>query len=801
MGDPSLERRALALFEAMLAVPEAGRDAWLAEQAGGEPELLARVQAIVRADRLAALRTGAAVEAVGEAAAPERIGAYRITGLIGHGGMGSVYRGERATGDFAHAVAIKIVKPGLLSQALVERFQRERQTLAGLAHPNIAQLYDGGATDDGSPYIVMELVDGLPLLQWAEERRAGPRERQRLFRDICAAVSFAHRNLVVHRDLTPSNVLVASDGTVKLIDFGIARPADRQARDAATGGAVAGASGSLSNLSLTPGYAAPERMVSGEVTTAADIYSLGRLLERLIPPGRDDADLRAIIARATAEAPQDRYATVDALDADLAAWADGRPVAAMGRGRAYVARKFVTRHRGPVAAGAAAIVLLVAALVVTLLASERASAARREAERRFTETRSIARTLLFDTYDEVSKAPGSTLAREQLARTGLRYLDALAAGSDAPLDVRVEAGRGFVRLAEVTGSGKESQLGKFDETRRLLARAEAILKPAFTAHPADPGVRRAWAALLVEQAGTNLINENRPDLAERQARQARELLRADAARDPAAAREYLAAVVNEGDAHLWRDGYAKARAILAEGEAFAEGLPEAIRRDPRVLAARAVNQRQFGEALHKLRQVAPTRAMLDRSVETARLAVAADPLSPGITRTLISTLWYRAVVHRTNYRDPEAQASIEEALALARRQQERDPADVGAMKMFALVGEVHAQVSADRKRFAESHAMGREVIAAHRRMVELAGDAPGALRSMNAALATYGGNFHTAGDYAEACRVWRQVIDNWELLDRRGQLTKTDRDRGLPEVQGYWTKSCANGPPRRIEGW
>jgi serine/threonine protein kinase len=261
--DIDLERAAIALFEQLLELPDDQRATRLEEEATLRPELASRVIAMIDADRRARLNTGAAIEEADDEPLPERIGAYRITELIGRGGMGSVYRGEREAGDFAHVVAIKVIKPGLLSESLVDRFLRERQVLASLTHPNIAQLYDGGETGAGSPFFVMEYVDGLPLLQWAEEHEPSREDRVRLFGDICRAVAFAHGSLVVHRDLTPSNVLVTREGVAKLIDFGIAKPAeiDDAPREAP----------SIGSLSLTPGYAAPERMVSAAVTTAADI--------------------------------------------------------------------------------------------------------------------------------------------------------------------------------------------------------------------------------------------------------------------------------------------------------------------------------------------------------------------------------------------------------------------------------------------------------------------------------------------------------------------------------------------------
>lgn len=416
MAEPALEREALALFERLLDVPEPERDKWISAHTSGRVSLVDRLVAMRRADRLEALRTGAAAEALDEEAQPERIGAYRIVEPIGRGGMGTVYRGERTTGDFAHTAAIKVVRPGLLSEALVERFGRERQTLAGLSHPNIARLYDGGETEAGSPYIVMEYVDGLPLLRWVEAHSPSLVERRRLFAEICGAVAFAHRNLVVHRDLTPANVLVTPEGAVKLIDFGIARPVDIAE---ASHGAVPGL---VSGLSLTPGYAAPERLTSAEVTTSADIYSLGKLLEKLMADKLGDPELKAILARATAKLPQNRFPTVEALAADVKVWGEGMPVSAFGGGRRYVLHKFVKRYRGGVVAAAASLVLLVAALGITLLALGRAEAARRAEVERFEQTRAIAKALLFDTYDEVSKVPGSTRARESSPAPGLIIL-------------------------------------------------------------------------------------------------------------------------------------------------------------------------------------------------------------------------------------------------------------------------------------------------------------------------------------------------------------------------------------------
>jgi serine/threonine-protein kinase len=497
MTDTGTERAAIALFEAALDLPVGERAAWLAERTEGRPKLAARVSAMMDADRVAGLGTGAAIGLVEEEAPPERIGAYRIVERIGRGGMGSVYRGERDAGDFSHVVAIKIIRPGLLSETLVERFAHERQTMAQLTHPNIAQLYDGGATGQGSPYIIMEHVDGLPLLQWTEQEQADRGERIRLFQDICGAVSFAHAALVVHRDLTPSNVLVTRRGVVKLIDFGIAKPATT----AAAGDA--GTSGSIESLSLTPGFAAPERRFGTQVTTAADIYSLGKLLSRLFPGAKRDPELEAVIACATAEEPTARYASADALGAEVRAWAAAMPVAAMRGGRRYSLRKFVRRHAGAVAAASLAIVLLIGGLGLTLRAYAQAEESRRAEAARFDDLRQLAGFMIFELQSRLASVAGNAEARLALANRAQAYLAALASSGGADDSLRLEAARGFVALANVQGVPGQPNLGRAEQARANLARAVDLFEAQPGRSDALAGLAEALAAQAMLQMHTD----------------------------------------------------------------------------------------------------------------------------------------------------------------------------------------------------------------------------------------------------------------------------------------------------------
>lgn len=758
--DLATERAALALFEELIDVRESDRDSWIAARTA-EAAVKARLAAMIAADRISSLDTGAAaLAAIGPA--PERIGAYRITGLIGRGGMGAVYRATRDARDFALDVAIKIIKPGLLSDQLAARLAAERQVLASLNHPNIARLFDGGSLADGAPYIVMELIDGLPADRWAAASGADLRRRVDLVISAARAVAHAHQRLVIHRDITPANVLVTRDGSVKLIDFGIARPAD------------------------------------GTTTTATDVHGLGRLLARLVTPwdAAVDAGLAATIAKATADDPAARHATADALADDLQAWRDGRPVSALAGRRSHVLGRFLHRHWLPVGAGTAAVLLLIGALVQVMVANRQTRLAEAEAQARFEQTRAVAKALLFPIYDAVARVTGSTDAKLQLASTGLAYVEALAAMPGAPHDVQVEAGRGLVRLAEVTGGGQAANLGRYADANALLARADAILVPAYRARPDDRDTALAYAALRLEQAGTDLYNNNQADRARVAAIAAERALKPWAGREASASALTVSAIQAVGDSFGWNDDYAAAFPHHARAEAWLTGLPTRLAQAEDVMAARSANLRLLGEAAHKTGRAAIARRAIEDAIAINRRLLATRPADPQRQRKLVTSLWYAAVVHRTNERDSEARMRIEEAVRLARTMVARDADDAGALQLLALTGEVKAQVLADAGDAAGNAAIAAEMLVAHDRLVALAGDAPGARRSRAAALRTQGGNRWNLRDAAGACRHWREALTIYDGLAARGQLSKLDANNARPEIAGYMKSLCAGPSPR-----
>jgi eukaryotic-like serine/threonine-protein kinase len=410
-----------------------------------------------------------ALEALAERQLPEMIGPFRPLRELGSGGMGTVYLAERAEGDFRQRVAVKILRRGLDTDDLLARFRAERRILAGLRHPNVAHLVDGGSTSDGRPWLAMEYVEGVPLDAYCASGALDERARVRLVREVATAVREVHRNLVVHRDIKPSNVLVTPEGVPKLLDFGIAKLVSEGDESAdAVGRTRPG------HRMLTPQYAAPEQRAGLPVTAATDVYQLGALL-RAVLAGKAAGDLQRIVAMATHEAPLRRYRDAGALVEELDRWLGGRPVVARADTVAYRTTRFLQRHRW-VAPAAVVVAVLVGGWGWSLvrgaeaLRAERdraqASAERARVEQGRAESATAFLVELFRSADPAGGERGDTLSARTLLTRGA---DRIREGDG--IDPAVGA-RLLVALSEVAsalGMLSETQ-GWFDEGIALATR-------------------------------------------------------------------------------------------------------------------------------------------------------------------------------------------------------------------------------------------------------------------------------------------------------------------------------------------
>jgi serine/threonine protein kinase/tetratricopeptide (TPR) repeat protein len=521
MTSSSEWRRIDAALDEILSLPPDERSEACARIAGHDETLRLELESLLAKvdgndpvlDFPAALWPAGAQPASAGLPAGTRIGAFRIIQLLGRGGMGEVYRAERADGHFERQVAIKLMRPEVVDRT--QRFHAERQILARLEHPNIAGLHDGGVAEDGRLFMVMDLIEGQPITHWCREHRCSLTRRLQLFLAICDAVAYAHRKLIVHRDLKPSNVFVTEEGEVKLLDFGVARLLDQTPRDETRHGA------------MSPGYAAPEQLTGGQISTATDVYALGVLLFELVtgtnPWGRDElplaalvsrvleenvplaskfaerqadapvparfisGDLDAIIAKAMRTEPESRYGSVAQMQADVIRTLRSEPVSAREGARWYVAGRFLKRHRWGVAATA---VLALAVLSAAGGIAWQGHIAKQEAARA-----SAVKNFLMKVFRASDPRVASDKPRGQI--TAKELLD----GSVGRIDQEF-AGQPELRL-ELLGMTMEiyGYLGDDERYEALMKRRVSIARDLYGEHHPiviEGVITDAWASIYTQ---------------------------------------------------------------------------------------------------------------------------------------------------------------------------------------------------------------------------------------------------------------------------------------------------------------
>lgn len=494
-----------ALFTAASDLPEEEQEPYVVSRTGGDTDLRDEVLSLLRNARLGdetlldAVRAGTTevLDSGGPSPVGRMFGSWRVERELARGGMAVVYLGGRADGQFRKQVAIKLIKRGMDTDAVIARMRRERRILASLDHPAISRLVDGGTTEDGLPWIAMEFVDGLPVDAWCRQHKLTIEQCCELMAKICDAVDYAHRNLVVHGDIKPSNIMVSADGTPRLLDFGIAKLLRSEEDAGETAAGMPLTRGPM--RPLTPEYASPEQLAGGAVGTASDVYSAGAVLYELLTGVRlkPDADLSgagkaSVAARAAGKGPQwanrlrgdldtilqmavrkdpeRRYLSANQFAADLRRYLGGLPVSARKETFFYQLDKFVKRNR--IAVATAVSLALLAAFGAGMYVRQA-----RIAAQRFEDLRKFANSFLYGVDDQLRAMPDSVRARKLVAETALSYLNGLAAEQNSDASLRREAGNAWRRLGDLQGGATMSSLGQTEAARKSYQRSIALLEP------------------------------------------------------------------------------------------------------------------------------------------------------------------------------------------------------------------------------------------------------------------------------------------------------------------------------------
>ncbi len=587
MTTPDALRRLRALFDEAMELPAARRDAWLVALPDATPELRSQLRDMLSTidatdvrlhlDHFVSAVVQDASAHTNATAAPMRLGPYEVVRLIGRGGMGEVYEAVRVDDQYRKRVAIKVVQGAFATALTLARFRRERQILASLEHRNIATLLDGGVTAEGRPFLVMEFVEGLPITHWCDDRALSVRDRLQLVRQVCAAVRHAHGRLIVHRDLKPGNILVTEDGSVKLLDFGIARLLAPETDDPSMP-TTAGLT-----HSFTPEYASPEQVRGDAPTTATDVYALGVVIFELVAGRRpfvsspdslhieqriltEDAPApssvvtdRAAVARsdrtadtlrkrlrgdidvmtlkALSKSPERRYATVDAFDEDIRRWLGGLPISARAE-RWYRVRRFVRRYRGTVTTAA----LLLLALVGGVVATTRQARLARAEQVKSAQVAGFLRELLSSVKPVTG---GRDVPVSEVLEAAAQRIDAdKAQDIDVRIDLEMVIGESFQSLGRMDGAERHFEharalavarsgtngvvvalalnaLGSIELTRGQLPRAESLFSQALAILSRSSGAASdSMIAIITDNLGSVAHSRGDEPLASRLHQQA-----------------------------------------------------------------------------------------------------------------------------------------------------------------------------------------------------------------------------------------------------------------------------------------
>ncbi len=773
--DVEREKRVIRLFEEALEWPLTARAERLRALLTDEPDILASVLAMLKADDASAMLPTQPPEPVslGDAdlTKPERIGNYRIVEEIGRGGMGLVYRAARDDGLFDQQVAIKVIRRNIFSATTHEQFATERRILARLHHPHIAHLLDGGVSADGAPYIIMELIEGVPITDYARDHGLDLAARLALFRDACGALEYAHRELVVHADVKPSNVVVAEGFGVKLLDFGIAR--------------LVGEDGGKAGSAHTPGYSSPARISGERSTPTDDVFALGVLLDKLIASvaGADD-DLRAVGAKAACEEAGERYGAVSELIADLDRWQRYEPVSAKVPDRRRGLLLLWRRNKLLIAGGVA---LAIVALAMTGLFL-RAASARDSAEQRFAETRSLSNFLVSDVVTNLETMPGTGPIRQRIADRARTVLEKLSQVPGAPIDLQIETANAYARVGEILAAEDLRDVMDPATGDAVLAQAEQSLRTLLADMPNRTDLRLSLAQTLYARAlfaGEAKIDQPRTF---KVLDQIEALLR----QHPDNVRAKLLAIrarLLRADSYSTEAQYAQAIALskAALGQ-LATMTGHTVREQADLALAREQTNTLIGDATWYGGDQAGSLAWYQ-----AGKAALSDPALGSDVRILKRRAYTTFTVASSLFglgRKAESVAMSEAGLSQIERLRRFDES-ASARRMENIVREEYSYELQNVGRIADAYRQNDLAITGYRENARMQPNNYQVLRALPVALRPSGELYRDTGDPAKACERFREADTIWARLANENRVSAFDLGNDVKLIKARLEKCPA----------
>ncbi|MEL7311834.1 MAG: serine/threonine-protein kinase [Pseudomonadota bacterium] len=831
-------RSVLDICERALDLDEAQRAEYLDDICQEDAALRASIDAVLSSLTLAAREIGESVD-YSEWEAPETIGGWSIGRSLGAGGMGQVFVAERDRDGVVQQAALKIMRGRFVPPGMLERFLAEREILARLNHPYIAGMVDSG-TENGAPYLAMELIDGVSIDQWLDTHEASLSARIQMLQKVAVAVHSAHQNLVVHRDLKPSNILVTDDGIPKLLDFGVAKLLD-------AGEALPTDVTRVSGAALTPDYASPEQLLDNHATTLSDVYSLGVLAYELLVGCRPyhidthsqrsmvdsvqarsissfkdalsqledlesvasrrglsqrqflravSGDLETVLRKAMASDPARRYPSVAAFSDDLDRLRLGQPVAARAPSLRYQATKWVTRNKVPAALGAALVASLVGGLAFSSWSLHRAQQARLQADARFGEVRELASTLMFELYDEVAQVPGTVTAQTLMASTANGYLDQLASDPNAPDDVRLEALQGYARLYGILNrqavedpSIRADAIAVFEQAESIAERLRRL--PA----------RRTQASLEIgklrsRRASDLLTVDNEVDASRALLKVALsdiEVARGDAQWTEDATMARLETRLREINVIKWEENY---QGAIDEATLVSDEIDQAQARfgsgaNTDRIAAEVFQIR--GESHYWLDDYPAALAAYEAAIDRYQRVQSDTTESLDVSAELSVTYWSRANTLVDLSRPEDAAQDYALAIDLIAPALARDPDDVSTARRMAILRGSRAMAlvqSGDAENAIIEISRTNEWFQAQA-LAEP--DTPMAQRSLAVSFYVTADIYRIAGESDVACRYYRESLSVWETIDTRFGLAQFDA--GQPDLIREALSDCDSVAP------